>query len=67
MSLINSALFISTGANMCTVSVAKLTLALTPEIELRDFSIELTQDEQVMPEIENVLGSKVKLEISFTI
>jgi hypothetical protein len=43
---------------MCTVSVAKLTLALTPLIALRDFSTVLTQEEQVIPVTEKVRGIK---------
>ena len=55
--LMISLLFISAGAKICTVSVAKLTLALTPSISFRDFSIEFTHDEQVIPETEKVRGS----------
>jgi hypothetical protein len=55
--LIISLLFISAGANICTVSVAKLTLALTPSISFSDFSIEFTHEEQVIPETEKVRGS----------
>jgi hypothetical protein len=54
--LINSEVFTSAGAKICTVSVAKLTLALTPLIELSDFSTVFTQEEQVIPETENVRG-----------
>jgi hypothetical protein len=54
--LIKSAVFTSAGAKICTVSVAKLTLALTPLIALSDFSTVFTHEEQVIPETENVLG-----------
>lgn len=47
----------SGGAKMCTVSVAKLTLALTPSISFKVFSIVFTQEEQVIPETEKVRGS----------
>jgi hypothetical protein len=55
--LIISLLLKSAGAKICTVSVAKLTLALTPPIELSDFSMVFTQEEQVIPVTEKVRGS----------
>jgi hypothetical protein len=54
--LILSLVFTSAGAKMWTVSVAKLTLALTPLIEFKVFSTEFTQEEQVIPDTENVRG-----------
>jgi hypothetical protein len=59
--LIKSAVFTSAGAKIWTVSVAKLTLALTPLMELSEFSMEFTQEEQVIPEAENVLVTSADL------
>jgi hypothetical protein len=41
--------------------VAKLTVALTPSTALRAFSTVLTHDEQVIPSIDNVVGSNTVL------
>jgi hypothetical protein len=59
--LIKSEVFTSAGAKIWTVSVAKLTLALTPLMELSEFSMEFTQEEQVIPETENVLVTSADL------
>jgi hypothetical protein len=49
---INSDSFILIGTIMCALSIAKLTVARTPGNLFRDFSIELTQDEQLIPVID---------------
>jgi hypothetical protein len=42
---------------MCAVSVAKLIVALTPATLFSAFSTEFTQEEQVMPWTDKVVGS----------
>ena len=49
--------FISPGANMCTVSLPKFTLALTPSMELRARSIAFTHAEHVIPSTARVVCS----------
>jgi hypothetical protein len=46
---------------MCAVSVAKLIVALTPSTAFKAFSTVLTQEEQVIPSIESVVGSNTVL------
>ena len=56
--LIKSLGFISAGAKIWAVSVAKLIVALTPSTLLSAFSTELTHEEQVIPCTESVTGSR---------
>ena len=58
---------ISAGAMMCAVSVAKLTVALTPGNALRVRSIAETQAEHVIPSSEYVDGSSATFDVSVVI
>ena len=42
----------------CAVSVAKFTVAVTPGNSFKALSIDATQEEQVMPSIRSVSGSR---------